>query len=87
MKVFVTKYALTQGIFEAEGELDGRYVYLGGAGTIRIQCRLDRDCFENKRDAEEWAKTLAAREVKHLRLRLAKLEQLAEVPKWRKVRK
>lgn len=87
MKVFVTKYALTRGIREGDGEVGrGGYVYVkfpgDGLYATGCQCVLDRDAFTTADAAELAAKNMAAARVLSLRKQIEKLEKLAYAPKW-----
>lgn len=96
MKVYVTKYALSEGIYVAEvhrwtdgqKEVSGNHVYeCGDSGSITRTYVLGKDAFEVKSDAERKAVHMAQGKVATLLKALAKLQPLQEVPKWRPVAK
>lgn len=75
MKVFVTKYALTRGIFEEEVREHGEYVY-GGVGSYQTQYRLGETCFYSRGVAAEAAERMRDRKVVSLRKQIVRLEKL-----------
>ena len=88
MKVFITKYALTQGIYEAEVSLDPAVspyrVYEVGEPN---GYNLNRDAFTSREDAEDQARLMATRKLRALDSQRGKLLLLAATPKWRAVAK
>lgn len=87
-KGFCTKYALTRGIVATRAERsngtrlnEGRYLYARGGGLGATQMVLGRTFFESLDDARENAKAQALRQIKALKIQIAKLEKLAEEPK------
>jgi hypothetical protein len=88
MRVFVTKYALTLGIYEAGPGTDipvrmsNGYIYAGHHPIV--QGRLGIDCFETREEAERAARQMALKKIDSLKRTLSKLVGLSAEPKWRK---
>ncbi len=88
--VYVTKYALTKGIFCRRGELvpstlsgGGPVYHNSGSGFDRLFLRLNVDCFESKKEAVAKARDMAKKRINATKKTLAELEKLAETPKWK----
>lgn len=83
MKVFVTKYALTKGLFEETVEVgpgDAKYVY--SIGRWRAQYILGVTAFRTREQAIENARGMARRKVQSLHKQITKLERLVKTPNW-----
>ena len=81
MKVYVTKYALTQGILEfdvlPEGFAEKGYVKVQKAKWFtHLWCKIGRDAFENKGEAMKRAEEMRAAKLKSLQKSIKKIEQL-----------
>lgn len=90
MKVWVTKYWETQGIYTIEAEakdragsrLKGEYVWSvvseedARKGVVRQMLKLGRDCFEKKLAAEDWVRVQRDKKVAALEKRIEKLKSL-----------
>jgi hypothetical protein len=74
MRRYITKYALTQGIIELEGEYteDGKYFHETG-GSLRILIARD-EAFERLDQAIGVAKTMAKNRIHQLRKQIERLE-------------
>jgi hypothetical protein len=79
MKYWVTKYALTKGIFEAEVDVTDEYAYQR-MGNLRVQYRLNRDCHETWDDALFKSDEMRNAKIASLRKQIAKLEKLKFAP-------
>lgn len=82
--VWVTKYALTKGIYQqrVEHPEGSSYCYtLRGASLCRQQFVVDRDCYDDFGVAKSAAKAMAFRKIESLKKQLAKAEKLYQEPK------
>lgn len=84
MKLWVTKYALTKGIYRQEMEDPGHAledqecVYASGQGQgfcYGSECFLDRD------EAREMARSMARKKIASLEKQIVKLRELEREPK------
>ena len=79
MKFFLSKYALTGGIKEAEGKMIAGdmkgfiYAKLDGYESIYV---IGRDVHETREAAVEEAETMRKRKIASLRRQIAKIEEL-----------
>lgn len=73
-KVYITKYALTSGIFSMEGEIRGDTVR--GLGDHNGHIYLDRDWWLTKAAAITRAEELKEKKIKSLKKQLKKLEAM-----------
>lgn len=83
---YLVKYALTTGITAVDVEdcsHDSRYV-VDVSPWVGYLYRIGKDWVETKKEAEELAKQMARKKIASLKRQIAKLEQLAEQPKWAK---
>lgn len=74
MKVWITKYALTRGIFEMEVKSmskDGSAVY----GETWRDAYYSRDWYKRKTDAVKRAKEMRKREIARLENKIKKLKE------------
>lgn len=78
MRVFITKYALTQGVFEVEGELDrdGEYLIWKNSGSWIKQYTHKRDFSLSLQDALTIAEQARVKKLASLKKQLSKLEAL-----------
>lgn len=72
MKVWITKYALTDGILEKDGQLseDGKYVSsqngIWPSSPRYFFCRMNRDAFATPGEAEARVRDMCERKLKSL---------------------
>jgi hypothetical protein len=79
---YVTKYALSRGIFKQVLTLDDEgYATRGETGGYSYY-KIGRDCFESRDEAIQDAKFRAVAKLKSLDRQRTKLEALAYEPKW-----
>lgn len=79
-QVWVTKYALSRGIYQAKvNHTPGDKLCLPEGAWFSIY--WERECFEDKEAALQNARERAEKKAKSLRKQLAKIEQLAVTPK------
>jgi hypothetical protein len=78
--VYVTKYALTTGVFSLNAEIvDGKYAKGGG------HFLAEGDWWYSEYHAENKAKTMAEKKIASLKKQIEKLEaQQKKGPKWKK---
>lgn len=78
MKVWVTKYWSTNGVYQAEVKRTksgpDRYVYT--TERFSQQFVLGRDAFEDKEEARAWVDKDRARKIKSLEKRITKLKAI-----------
>ena len=81
---FVTKYALSSGIQKLRGVLseDAKYFVMRDRYTTLY--RWGTDAHTSREAAEAHARETARKKVESLKKQLAKVEKLAEQPKWAK---
>lgn len=79
MKVWVTKYWDTRGVYEADTRdaFDSQYVYVKEGPHLRLM-RLGSGCFEVRADAIANARGRAVRRMQLLDLQMTKVRKLAE---------
>jgi hypothetical protein len=77
-KIYVTKYALTVGILEKEGEIDadGRYAYCGERGRIESQIFHGNDWHRTRAEAQQDTLRRIAAKRKSIQKVLDKLAKL-----------
>jgi hypothetical protein len=79
---YVTKYALSRGIFKQALEPDDEgYATRRETGGYAYY-KIGRDCFESRDEAIQDAKFRAVAQLKSLDRQRTKLEALAYEPKW-----
>jgi adenylylsulfate kinase-like enzyme len=81
MKVWVTKYWSTQGIYKTETDekmgRDSKYVYTKAErGALPIQLKLGRDAFLNEPGARQYALEQRVKKIDLLRKQITKLERM-----------
>lgn len=74
---WVTKYALTQGILERTGYVDGHYFVLDGHSRAGWWALDSKHLWFNKADAIAKAKEMQQRKVAALEAQLAKVKSLS----------
>ena len=82
MTIYVTKYALTKGIFihqahlgtAGDGWVEGAYVYTSGHWAL--QCRLGHDAFLTEDEALAAAEKMRARKLASLAKQISKIRDL-----------
>lgn len=72
---YITKYALTEGIFEAEGEESNGYFYYGKGGYDRNQA-CPEDWHRTREEAVARAEDMRKRKIASLKKSIAKMEAL-----------
>jgi hypothetical protein len=77
-KLYVTKYCLTNGVYEAEGDIEGEspYVYLRYSFGGKDCLRLGDDVFESIEEAKEDFLKRKEKEISTMEKRLAELKEL-----------
>ena len=80
---YVTKYALSDGIYAAECKPAARDGWVFDPTRPFTTLKFCRDCFRAPEEAEADAKARAAKRLQQLENQLATLKQLAVKPKWR----
>ena len=80
--VWVTKYALSRGVFLLKGceRVTGASHDYVRKGLLFL--RIGRDCYESKRDAELNAKEKARRKISSLELQIEDLRRRADSVVW-----
>lgn len=73
MKIYTTKYALSKGIEEKEGEENGDYYSVKGSWIL---FRKNRDAFLSREEAVTKAQKMVAQKISSLKKSLKKLESL-----------
>ena len=83
---FVTKYALTQGIYATQVEQDvpSKYWY-GTASKLSLQFVEGRDVFWTRSEAIDNARCRATKKVKSLESQVSRFHELSIQPKWKKL--
>lgn len=76
MKVWITKYALTDGIIETEGETNILGNFLITKGTYRNMWFSYNNCFANKESAIQKAEEMRQKKIASLKKQIEKLEQM-----------
>ena len=83
MKVWITKYALTEGIYSSEAEAcsSPHIIVIKGDGINEFDQYFRRgEWFESRSDACDAADDMPERKIKSLRKQIARLEELSFVP-------
>lgn len=76
MKLYTTKYCLSDGaIDEKECDIDGDYAYWK-EGYRRIQFRIGRDAFTDRTDAAKAASAMRDKKIASLRKQIVKLDKM-----------
>lgn len=76
MKIYITKYALTQGIFTAEGEATGSPGRMCIKTATTFQSFSKNDWAPDRGSALKQAEEKQRKKIDSLRKQIAKLEQL-----------
>jgi hypothetical protein len=89
MKLWVTKYALTRGLFQAEFEeyvaSNGRKYWSGAPGYRNLFFRAGgSEAIESLDEAKKIASEMARKKIASLERQIAKLRKLAAEPKMAK---
>ncbi|MGO4561008.1 hypothetical protein [Rhizobiales bacterium 3FA27D7] len=78
MKVYISKYALSTGITEIEGEISSSYPeYVYASAPYRQHFKLGIDAHHSREDAVFAANTMRSRRIFSLKKQLARLEKLS----------
>jgi hypothetical protein len=77
-KLYVTKYCLTNGVYEAEGDIEGEssYVHLRYSFGGKDYLQLGRDVFESIEEAKENFLKRKEKEISSMEKELAELKEL-----------
>ena len=76
VKVYITTYALSQGIYECLGEVHGQYFR---PADLYVKGRtVGKDCFYTLDEAIDKAKTMAQRRLKSLEAKKQKINKLLD---------
>ncbi len=74
MKVWITKYALTRGLFEIDAKVDGKYASgPDPAGNWKI---FTREWTKTREEAVKVAEQMKTRRIASLRRSMKKLEEM-----------
>ena len=73
MKVYITKWALTEGVMEREGIIDGKRVYVEG---LLIRFSIGDDLFLTPEEAKQKAEEMRVKKIESLKKKIVKLEKL-----------
>lgn len=77
MKVWITKYALTDGIIEAKGEQDKlTYGFVVTDGVFRNEWFNRIDCFTSRTSAIKKAEEMRQKKIEGLKKQIKKLEEM-----------
>ena len=77
MKVWITKYALTDGIIETEGEQDRlTYGFVVTDGVFRNEWFNSKDCFTSRTSAIKKAEEMRQKKIESLKKQIEKLERM-----------
>jgi predicted ATP-grasp superfamily ATP-dependent carboligase len=87
MKIFITKYALTTGIIEAEAEEgNSKLKYMVVGGGSRLSYFYKKDYRESLEDAQKQAQEMILARVANLEKSIIKVKKLQDQPvkvrKW-----
>lgn len=77
-KLYVTKFCLTNGVYEAEGDIKGEssYVHLRYSYGAKDYLQLGRDVFESIEEAKEDFLKRKEKEISSMEKKLAELKEL-----------
>lgn len=73
MKVYITKWALTEGVMEREGIIDGKHVYVEG---FLIRFSIGDDLFLTPEEAKQNAEEMREKKIASLKKKIKKLEKM-----------
>lgn len=73
MKVYITRWALAQGIMEREGIIDGRHVYVEG---LFIRFSIGDDVFLTPEEARQKAEEIRVKKIASIKKKIEKLEKM-----------
>ena len=77
MKLWITKYALTAGVFEAEGKVDGKFARIIANGPWASEASIMvPDWHQTKAEAIARADRMRIKKIASLRAQIAKLEAM-----------
>lgn len=82
MIAYITKYALTKGILEVEGEVEGKGEVIGGYNTPMFSAKkmgyfYGGEYHLNINDAKAKAESMRIKKVDSLRKQIARLESMS----------
>ena len=73
MKVYITRWALTEGVMEREGIIDGQRVYVEG---LFIRFSIGDDVFLTPEEARQKAEEMRVKKIASLKKKIEKLEKM-----------
>lgn len=73
MKVYITRWALTDGVMEREGIINGQHVYVEG---LFIRFSIGDDVFLTPEEARQKAEEMRVKKIASLKKKIQKLEKL-----------
>lgn len=73
MKVYITRWSLTEGIIEREGTVDGQHVYVEG---LFIRFSIGDDVFLTPEEARQKAEEMRVKKIASLKKKIDKLEKI-----------
>lgn len=76
MKVWITKYALTNGIIEAEATIDGTIAIIKSESSAFKSYYHTPDWYLTKEEAFSRAETMRVKQIKSLQNKVKKLNEL-----------
>ena len=76
MKVWITKYALTDGIIETEGKNISSESFRITEGNFKDSWFSSKDCFTDKKSAIKRAEEMRQKRIKSLKKQIEKLEEM-----------
>lgn len=78
-KFWITKYALTTGMFQRECKVFEGYASSGNyTDGGRVFARIGKDAFEDKKDAQARVNKMVKAKIRALEAQLAKLRKMLE---------
>lgn len=84
-KIYVTKYALSDGIIETTTEDDPTALsFVKAKLGLQLFVQMGTEAFLTREEAEIQASTMAARRIDSLKRQIRKLQPLVAKPKWKK---
>lgn len=73
MKVYITRWALNDGVVEREGTIDGQHVYAEG---FLIRFSIGDDVFLTSEEAKQKAEEMRVKKIASLKKKIEKLEKM-----------
>ena len=77
MKIYITKYALTKGIIEADGQIEDNCVSVRDLNnSLTTQYFHEGEWYDNKNDAIKKAEEMRLNKIDRLKNQIKKLEKM-----------